>query len=246
MLQRPLRIRLDARRCKGFGKAWGHPAGGEDIVMKTGSWGSVSRPAGSRGPGAMQASPPGFDASRAALAATALTKEISARVPPACPGSSHAGDRLRRRRLVGVVDAEGHFRIRGHRNWAHGTPYPELQTASADPFARAHRAGDGRILLGRAEGLVFAAGSRRSRYGAFRPLRLRDLRGRRPPARFWTLRVADAAGHAGGCQTPVSRPPQLLDNAAPHRRHLQHQAQRHARTRQTGSGLTRRDRCLSS
>jgi len=60
MLQRPLRIRLDARRCKGFGKAWGHPAGGEDIVMKTGSWGSVSRPAGSRGPGAMQASPPGF------------------------------------------------------------------------------------------------------------------------------------------------------------------------------------------
>ncbi|MCY0094427.1 DUF1214 domain-containing protein [Hoeflea ulvae] len=74
------------------------------------------------------------------------------------------------------------------------TAYPELQTAKADPFAKAHRAGDGRILLGRAEGLVFTA--RADAAGA--PLSGRcsyEVSGSTPPTRFWTLRVADAAGH---------------------------------------------------
>jgi hypothetical protein len=71
--------------------------------------------------------------------------------------------------------------------------YPELQTAKADPFARAHRAGDGRILLGRAEGLVFTARSDQDG----RPLSGRctyEISGTTPPARFWTLRVTDADG----------------------------------------------------
>jgi len=83
--------------------------------------------------------------------------------------------------------------------------YPELQTASADPFARAHRAGDGRILLGRAEGLVFAAGTD----GAGTALSGRcayEISGTTPPARFWTLRVADAAG------TPVDAKPRFPDH----------------------------------
>ena len=71
--------------------------------------------------------------------------------------------------------------------------YPELQTSNADPFARAHRAGDGHILLGRAEGLVFTAltdetGAALSGRCAY------EISGTTPPARFWTLRVADADG----------------------------------------------------
>lgn len=71
--------------------------------------------------------------------------------------------------------------------------YPELQTAKADPFARAHRAGDGKILLGRAEGLVFTAITDQD--GA--PLSGRcsyEISGLTPPARFWTLRIADSDG----------------------------------------------------
>ncbi|SOE17484.1 hypothetical protein SAMN05877838_2384 [Hoeflea halophila] len=73
--------------------------------------------------------------------------------------------------------------------------YPELQTASADPFAKAHRAGDGRLLLGRAEGLVFTASSDET--GT--PLSGRcsyEVSGSTPPARFWTLRVIDENGAA--------------------------------------------------
>ncbi|MEM5493983.1 DUF1214 domain-containing protein [Hoeflea sp. AS16] len=72
--------------------------------------------------------------------------------------------------------------------------YPDLQTEDADPFAKAHRAGDGRILLGRAEGLVFTAesdetGARLSGRCSY------EISGSTPPARFWTLRVTDAAGN---------------------------------------------------
>lgn len=71
--------------------------------------------------------------------------------------------------------------------------YPELQTDKADPFARAHRSGDGKILLGRAEGLVFTAstdqdGGRLSGRCSY------EISGLTPPARFWTLRVTDADG----------------------------------------------------
>ena len=83
--------------------------------------------------------------------------------------------------------------------------YPELQTESADPFARAHRAGDGHILLGRAEGLVFTAetdetGTVLSGRCAY------EVSGTTPPARFWTLRIADAAG------MPVATQPRFPDS----------------------------------
>ncbi|WP_394690032.1 DUF1214 domain-containing protein [Hoeflea sp.] len=68
--------------------------------------------------------------------------------------------------------------------------YPELQTADADPFAKAHRAGDGRILLGRAEGLVFTA--REDQDGEMLSGRCAyEISGQTPPARFWTLRLTD-------------------------------------------------------
>ena len=37
------------------------------------------------------------------------------------------------------------------------TAFPAAQTINADPYAKAHRARDGRLLLGGAEGLVFTA-----------------------------------------------------------------------------------------
>ena len=71
--------------------------------------------------------------------------------------------------------------------------YPDLQTVDADPFAKAHRAGDGKILLGRAEGLVFTA--RNDETGAALSGRCSyEISGSTPPARFWTLRVANADG----------------------------------------------------
>ncbi|MCY0146320.1 DUF1214 domain-containing protein [Hoeflea sp. G2-23] len=80
--------------------------------------------------------------------------------------------------------------------------YPELQTASADPFAKAHRAGDGRVLLGRAEGLVFTA--RTDQDG--KPLSGNcsyTVSGTTPPSRFWTLRITDSGG------VPVVAPSQF-------------------------------------
>mgnify|MGYP000527741848 CR=1 FL=1 len=71
--------------------------------------------------------------------------------------------------------------------------FPELQTANADPYARAHRADDGRLLFGRAEGLVFSA----ARDSSGRSLSARciyKVDGLTPPARFWTLRVTDRSG----------------------------------------------------
>lgn len=83
--------------------------------------------------------------------------------------------------------------------------YPELQTDKADPFAKAHRAGDGRILLGRAEGLVFTArtdeaGEALSGRCAY------EISGNTPPARFWSLRVIDSTG------APVSAPDRFPDS----------------------------------
>lgn len=71
--------------------------------------------------------------------------------------------------------------------------FPEAQTASADPYARSHRAKAGRLLYGSAEGLVFTAtedeqGRRLNANCAYR------LHGRTPTARTWTLYAANAAG----------------------------------------------------
>lgn len=80
--------------------------------------------------------------------------------------------------------------------------YPKLQTADADPFAKAHRAGDGRILLGRAEGLVFTA--RNDETGAALSGRCSyEVSGSTPPARFWTLTVTDAGDQ------PLKTPPRV-------------------------------------
>lgn len=64
--------------------------------------------------------------------------------------------------------------------------FPEAHTAKADPYARAHRARDGRLLYASAEGLAFTA----ERDGEGRRLdaacRYR-LAGMAPTARLWTL-----------------------------------------------------------
>jgi Uncharacterized conserved protein len=73
------------------------------------------------------------------------------------------------------------------------TAFPDIQTASADPYARAHRADDGRLLLGRAEGLVFTA-ERASDGTALDGRCVYTLSGAVPTTRFWTFRVTDAAG----------------------------------------------------
>lgn len=73
------------------------------------------------------------------------------------------------------------------------TAFPAAQTADADPYAKAHRARDGRLLLGSAEGLVFtaatdSAGRRLSTHCRY------EIEGITPPARLWTLHATDAAG----------------------------------------------------
>ena len=80
--------------------------------------------------------------------------------------------------------------------------YPDLQTVNADPFAKAHRAGDGRILLGRAEGLVFTAGSDETG-DALSGRCSYEIAGTTPPSRFWTLQVARADGE------PLEAPPRV-------------------------------------
>ncbi len=69
--------------------------------------------------------------------------------------------------------------------------FPDAQTANADPYARAHRARAGKLLLGGAEGLQFTAavddgGAKLSSACAY------DITGLTPPARFWTLYATNA------------------------------------------------------
>ena len=71
------------------------------------------------------------------------------------------------------------------------TAFPLAQTEQADPYAKAHRARAGKLLLGDAEGLVFVAssdssGSRLTGNCGYR------ISGQTPPARFWTLHLTDA------------------------------------------------------
>ena len=68
------------------------------------------------------------------------------------------------------------------------TAYPDIQTTDADPYAKAHRANDGHLLLGRAEGLVFRADTDQNEQAL--SARCRYLvEGRVPPSLFWTLRA---------------------------------------------------------
>eukprot|EP01035_Chromulina_nebulosa_P057599 gene57599-78913_t len=71
--------------------------------------------------------------------------------------------------------------------------FPEAQMPDADPYAKAHRARAGRLLLGSAEGLTFTARTD-SQKRPLSPSCTYALTGNTPPARFWSLYAADATG----------------------------------------------------
>lgn len=71
--------------------------------------------------------------------------------------------------------------------------FPQAQTAEADPYARAHRAKAGRLLLGSAEGLTFIATSDRSGRKLTTDCRY-TLSGTVPMARYWTLSASRPDG----------------------------------------------------
>ncbi|MCX8998481.1 DUF1214 domain-containing protein [Rhizobiaceae bacterium BDR2-2] len=80
--------------------------------------------------------------------------------------------------------------------------FPAAQTVNADPYARAHRARDGKLLYASAEGLSFTA--RTDAAGA--PLDAActyRLAGMAPPARLWTL---FAAPQPDAPSVPAGRP----------------------------------------
>jgi hypothetical protein len=73
--------------------------------------------------------------------------------------------------------------------------FPQAQTIDADPYAKAHRANDGRLLFGGAEGLTFSAsvdssGAPLSGQCSYR------MTGQTPPARLWTLFAQSSGGEA--------------------------------------------------
>ncbi|MFC3075833.1 DUF1214 domain-containing protein [Shinella pollutisoli] len=75
------------------------------------------------------------------------------------------------------------------------TAFPAAQTIDADPYAKAHRARDGRLLFGGAEGLAFTAATDSDGRNLVRQCRYR-IEGITPPARLWTLHAADREGNA--------------------------------------------------
>ncbi|MBW3098650.1 DUF1214 domain-containing protein [Pseudohoeflea coraliihabitans] len=83
--------------------------------------------------------------------------------------------------------------------------YPDIQTKRADPYARAHRSEEGRLLLGQAEGLLFTALADDAGRDLRGECRYR-LSGRTPPARFWTLRATDEDGR------PLTAAPEKPDS----------------------------------
>ncbi|WFR97405.1 DUF1214 domain-containing protein [Rhizobium tumorigenes] len=64
--------------------------------------------------------------------------------------------------------------------------FPALHTADADPYAKSHRARDGRLLYGTAEGLEFTAGDDDGHDRLSAGCRYR-ISGQTPPARLWTM-----------------------------------------------------------
>ncbi|WP_419913255.1 DUF1214 domain-containing protein [Hoeflea sp.] len=71
------------------------------------------------------------------------------------------------------------------------TAWPLAQTERADPYAKAHRARAGQLLLGDAEGLVFFADSDSDGERLVVECNY-VISGQTPPARFWTLHATDA------------------------------------------------------
>jgi hypothetical protein len=74
------------------------------------------------------------------------------------------------------------------------TAFPLIGTPDADPYSKARVAREGLLALGRAEGLSFSA-QRDSAGEALRRECSYRIEGAVPPARFWTLYAADAAGN---------------------------------------------------
>lgn len=71
--------------------------------------------------------------------------------------------------------------------------FPDAQTAAADPYAKAHRARDGALLFGSAEGLVFRA-AHDSAGNALSGRCAYEIVGLTPPARLWTLHATTPDG----------------------------------------------------
>jgi hypothetical protein len=74
------------------------------------------------------------------------------------------------------------------------TAFPSAQTTDADPYAKAHRARDGKLLLGGAEGLTFTAATDSENRRLVENCRY-EIKGITPPARLWTLHTADRNGN---------------------------------------------------
>lgn len=74
------------------------------------------------------------------------------------------------------------------------TAFPAAQTVDADPYAKAHRARDGKLLLGGAEGLVFTAATDSDSRTLVENCRY-EITGITPPARLWTLHATDRRGN---------------------------------------------------
>ncbi|MGQ3295490.1 MAG: DUF1214 domain-containing protein [Shinella sp.] len=74
------------------------------------------------------------------------------------------------------------------------TAFPAAQTTDADPYAKAHRARDGKLLLGSAEGLTFTAAKDSENRTLVENCRY-EIQGITPPARLWTLHAADRNGN---------------------------------------------------
>jgi hypothetical protein len=74
------------------------------------------------------------------------------------------------------------------------TAFPAAQTIDADPYAKAHRARDGKLLLGAAEGLAFTAATDSEGRRLFSACSY-EISGITPPARLWTLHAVDVSGN---------------------------------------------------
>ena len=88
---------------------------------------------------------------------------------------------------VGMLDASSGFGAIRLGPWA---AFPHAQTASADPYARAHRARAGKLLYAAAEGLQFQADTD-DEGNRLTPRCTYAIDGMTPPARFWTLYAAN-------------------------------------------------------
>ena len=68
--------------------------------------------------------------------------------------------------------------------------WPRAHTADADPYAKAHRARSGKVLLAGAEGLVFVAETDMDGNRLVSSCNY-EISGKTPPARFWTIHMTD-------------------------------------------------------